>query len=192
MSQLAARKAEFDAELMARKQQIDNYDKDVARAGQELQEKMKAVWLKQITESQVLIEFLKNRRAQVDLRDEVIPDHVRREGQQIARSLYKEAAQTIRPVGPRPNSGRRNSTAGGVGKAPHTPPWRAAARADKILSPGGTDRSDYLRSPQTPRHSATGKHVAWSPILEKGHTPSQPQPQSQYQSHAQSQVEDGM
>jgi hypothetical protein len=58
---LKAREAECAKECDRKRKQLDVENANVARSAQKTNELLKAVWLKQVTESQVLINFWRTR-----------------------------------------------------------------------------------------------------------------------------------
>jgi hypothetical protein len=86
-----ARLKKAEAELQERKSKIMERDADVARAANLTQDKLKAIWKKQITDQQILHEFLKRNEAHILLAGVKPSEEDRQKGAAIAEQLIGDA-----------------------------------------------------------------------------------------------------
>lgn len=86
---LAALRKQDAAERAARTQQLREADERAATVAAELEQKLKAVWQKQIKETQVIIEFLKAKK--VDVGNATVPTEIEKLGNKNGEQAFNNA-----------------------------------------------------------------------------------------------------
>lgn len=159
---ITAHKANCEEECARKSKELDDRDADIARAAQTVVSELKKVWLKQVTETQILIEFVNSPDMQKALKDVVIPEHITKLGTDIAKKLHDDAVKNIPDTVPRnkpeessseesesSKGGRKAKKGGRLDKVPKKASWRKASR--------GSFSSSVPRSPQNVHFDVLGK-----------------------------------
>lgn len=168
--ELAARDAEREKEWAKRVKELEDRDADIGRAAQEAVPELKKVWLKQMTESQILIEFLNSQEAREALKDVQIPDHILQLGRDKGRRLYEDVARKIPDVVPQMESDSSSSSSddhhgGGGGDD-----GRGGGGGPGGLQPAPSTATWRQRPPKTPPKPSAFS-AGWSPRSSKGGNP---------------------
>jgi uncharacterized membrane protein YgcG len=166
---LAAKEAEKNKEWAKRVNELEVRDGDIGRAAQEVVPELKKVWLKQMTESQILLEFLSSKEAQDALKDVQIPDHIMQLGREQGRKLYEGAAGKIPDTVPQysDSSSDGRPFSGGGGDGGGGPGGPGGTRGGG--SSGGSRRSDLQDAPNTPSWRKKGSFSTGGSSLSHEH-----------------------
>ncbi|KAG0652989.1 hypothetical protein D0Z07_0496 [Hyphodiscus hymeniophilus] len=181
---IAAKDAERDKEWAKRIKSLENRDKDIGRAAQEAIPALKKLWLQQMTESQILIDFLADPESQEALQNITIPGHIIQTGKDKAKKLFDVVDKQIPNIVPENEDSSSDSEHGrGTGEGadegppggggsniaapPNTPSWRVT---------GSTQSHSSGISPQPTQHGVSLNVPSVDPNRPKSQT--QPRPQS--------------
>ena len=165
---LAAKEAEKHKEWAKRANELKVRDGDIGRAAQEVVPELKKVWLKQMTESQILLEFLSSKEAQDALKDVQIPDSIMQLGREQGRKLFEGAAGKIPDTVPRDSGSSSDEVSfgddgGDGGSGPGGPGGGGSS--------GSSRRSDLQEAPNTPSWRKKGSFTTGSSSLSLEHGP---------------------
>jgi hypothetical protein len=177
---LKAREEECKRECDRRKKELDDYDADIARSALDVNKLFKQEWLKQFGESQVLLQFLADRDRQAALAGMEIPDHIKKDGEPIAKRKFDAVADAIPDVIPKTkkepepfsSSEDEDETSGGGGvgvgqklsKAPAKASWRKESKSSQASFSSGWSVQDPITGDPKNTHFVnfgnTGQAVA--------------------------------
>ena len=161
---LKAREEECNRECDRRRKELDDYDADIARSAVSVNRLFKQAWLKQFGDSQVLLQFLADNDAQAALAGQEIPEHIRQEGQAIAKKIFDAVADTI-PDGTQQTITESQSSSSSedddelfparmqtLSEAPAKPSWRERSKSSQGSLSTGWSVQDPITGGLKNRH----------------------------------------
>lgn len=198
---LKASRAENDKLIEQRQKAADDRDADIARSAQETHRLLKEVWLKQVTESEILIQFLASKDMQTALAGVTIPDNIKKLAEASAKRKFDPVAGAIpdgigklkRPSSSSSSEGDTGGPGGGGGgagatgeisKAPKTARWRKGTqRHFDSFSSGHSPVTATLDSSKNHTFEALGRSTAFEDLTTTGGAPKTPDSAGSTQTH---------